>query len=112
DGEHAEQEYRQHEIVDVEWRMQVDEAEQRAARHALDAVLASGERRLHAEEEEHLRQRQRDHREIDALPPYGEEPHDEAEHGRTGDTDQYADLRRQAPDLDGMGGEIGRPPEE
>ena len=46
---------------------QVDEAEQLAARHGLDSVLAAGERRLQIEEEHHLRQRQRDHREIDPL---------------------------------------------
>jgi hypothetical protein len=42
-------------------------AEQLAARHALQAVFAAGERRLQADEVHHLRHRQRDHREVDAL---------------------------------------------
>ena len=51
-----------------------------AARHRLDAVLAAGEFRLQREEEHHLRQRQRDHGEVDALPADRERAGDEAEH--------------------------------
>ena len=46
---------------------EIDDAEQFAARHRLDAVFAAGELRLQREEEHHLRERERDHREIDAL---------------------------------------------
>ena len=41
--------------------IQADDAEQRRAGHLLDAVLAAGERRLDAEEIDHLRQREGDH---------------------------------------------------
>jgi hypothetical protein len=50
----------------------VDQAEQHAARHRLDAVLAAGERGLQAE---------RDHREVDALPPDRERADDQPERG-------------------------------
>ena len=58
---------------------QVDEAEQPAARHRLDAVLAVRERRLQVEEEDHLRERERDHREVDALAADRERAGDDAE---------------------------------
>ena len=53
-----------------------------SARHGLDAVLAAGEFRLQREEIHHLRERQRDHGEVDALPADREPAGDEAEHGR------------------------------
>ena len=77
--------------------VQVDEAEQVAARDALDAVLAVGERRLQAEEVEHLRERQGDHREVDALAADGEEADDEAEERGAGDADEEAELRAVGP---------------
>ena len=73
-----------HQHDDVHRRLvgEVDEAEQLAARHRLDAVLAAGELRLQREEEHHLRQRQRDHGEIDALAADRERAGDDAEHRR------------------------------
>src|SRR5690606_19552207 len=112
DAEDADEEDRQHEIVDVEWLPQIDEAQQEAARNALNAVLTVGEGRLQTEEIEHLRQSQRDHGKIDSLPAYGEETHYEAKYGRTGRSDQYADFRRHSPDLDRVGAEIGSSPKE
>ncbi len=53
---------------------QIEHAEQVAARHRLDAVLAAGELRPQREEIHHLRQRQRDHGEVDALAADGEAP--------------------------------------
>ena len=79
DEQEADDEHGQHEIIHRQAVVQVDDAEQIAARHALDAVLAMGERRLQAEEIQHLRQRQRDHGEIDALAADGDAADDEPE---------------------------------
>ncbi|MNQ28018.1 hypothetical protein D3C85_412870 [compost metagenome] len=67
DHREAEHEHRQHEVVHRQVARQVEQAEQVAARHALQTVLAAGERRLHEHEEHQLGQRQGDHREVDAL---------------------------------------------
>ena len=69
-----------------------------AARHRLDAVLAAGEFRAQAVEVEHLRQRQRDHGEVDALPADGDEPHHQPEHGAHRHGEEDRQLRRPAPD--------------
>ena len=58
---------------------EVEDAEEHAARHRLDAVLAVRERRLQVEEKDHLRERQRDHREVDALAADRERAGDDAE---------------------------------
>lgn|GEM_PF-4154320 len=50
--------------------------------HALQTILATGERRLDEDEEHQLRQRQRDHREVDALPPDRQHAEQRAEHRR------------------------------
>ena len=50
-----------------------------AAGHALDAVLAAGELRAQAVEVEHLRQRERDHREVDALAADGDDANPQAQ---------------------------------
>ena len=90
---------------------EIDEAEQLAARHRLDAVLAAGELRLQGEEEHHLRQRQRDHREIDALAADRERAGDEAEHRGGRGAGEDREFRREAPGLGGIGGQIARPAE-
>ena len=51
---------------------EIDQAEEDPPRDALDPVLAAGERRLQAEEVEHLGQGQGDHREVDPLPADGQ----------------------------------------
>jgi hypothetical protein len=71
-------EHRQHHEVQREVALERDEAEQLAARHALQAVLAAGERCLQADEVHHLRHRQRDHGEVDALAPDGDGTHHQA----------------------------------
>jgi hypothetical protein len=79
DQQEAEGEDREREEVEVHVVADVDDAEERPARNRLDAVLAAGEGRLQREEVEHLRERQRHHGEVDALPPdrdrAGDEPH-------------------------------------
>ncbi len=109
----------------------IDDAEQLAARHALDAVLAAGELRLQREEVHHLRERERDHREIDALAADGDAADDDAEdtgdQGATKDRERRR-LRRQRDreplpragpvrqahraDLGDVGRDIGCPAEE
>jgi hypothetical protein len=71
-----------------------------AAQHALQAVLAAGEGRLQAEEVHHLRQRQGDHGEVDALPADGDQPEHQPEQRRADDAGQDAQLRRPALRLD------------
>ena len=74
---------------------QRDDAEQRCARHLLDAVLAAGERRLQAEEIHHLRQRQRDHREVDAGAADRQPAERRAQRGAGQPAQQDAELGRQ-----------------
>jgi hypothetical protein len=64
----AAHEDRQHHVVQGQVVGQV-EAEQAAARDALQAILAVRERRAQRRKVHHLRQRQRDHRKVDALAP-------------------------------------------
>ena len=65
--------------------------------------------RLQREEIHHLRQRQRDHGEIDALPADGERPDDHAEHGAGRGAGQDRELGREAPDLGGVGADDSSP---
>src|SRR5208282_730840 len=67
-GEHDDQ----NEQVHCHFAIEIENPEQAAAWHSLDAVLAAGEFRLQGEEKHHLRERQRDHCEIDALAANGE----------------------------------------
>ncbi len=90
------------------------DAEQLAARHALQAVFAAGDRApLQEDEVRHLGQRQRRHREVDALAADGDEADDEAEQRRQGDAGEHAELGRPALGADqpaggvGGGGEVG-----
>src|SRR3546814_9829621 len=70
----AEHEDRHHHVVQIDVLGQV-QAEQRAARYALQPVLAVGKGRLQKEEEHHLRHGQRDHRKVDAAAPDRSEEH-------------------------------------
>ena len=108
----AAEEDRQHEVIQDERVGEVEQPEQPAARHRLDAVLAAGERRLQAEEEHHLRERQRDHREIDALPADGERAADEPQRRGGEHAERDRGLRREAPGLGRIGGNIARRAEE
>ena len=66
DDEEADAEHREHQVIHRDVVRQVDDAEQVAARHTLQTVLAAGRLPLQHDEIHHLRQRQRDHREVDA----------------------------------------------
>jgi hypothetical protein len=76
-GAHDQQKRRhhhdQHHVVHGQVILQINQAKQLAAWHALQAVFTTGEGRLQADEEQHLRQRQRDHRGVDALAANGKE---------------------------------------
>ena len=99
DQQHTEHEDAQHEDVHRRRVRQVDHSEQVPAGHCLDAVLAAGEWRLQIEEVHHLRQRERDHREVDALAPDGQHAGDDREHGRAAGREQHGQLRGEPPDL-------------
>ncbi len=55
DEQERAEEDREHDVVDDERLRKVEQAEQPAARHRLDPVLAVRERRLQVEEVHHLR---------------------------------------------------------
>src|ERR1700733_11553681 len=112
DQQEAENEYGQHDVIEDHLVRQIDEAEQMTLRDSLDAVLTMRERDFEAEEIDHLRQGQRDHREIDALPANGERADDGAERAGGKGCSDNAEFRRPSPDLGDMGAEIGRRPEE
>ena len=59
----------------------------------MQAVLAAGELGLQRDEEEHLRQRQRDHGEVDTLTADRDIAHDDADDGGKGGTGDDADDR-------------------
>lgn len=68
-------------------------------RRRLDAVLAAGEGRLQAEEEDHLRQRQRDHGQVDALAADRQRTGDPAQRRRAQRGQRNGQLGRQPPHL-------------
>src|SRR5471030_2326831 len=92
DNPEAEHEDREHEIIKRAVVREIDETEQMAARHALQPVFAAGELRLKAEKVHHLREGQRNHREINALAPDRETADDIAERRRRRGPDKQAQL--------------------
>ena len=97
-----------HRVVVIE----VDDPEKGLARDALQAVLAAGERRLQVDEVQHLRERERDHREVDPLAPDRERPHQVAEHRGSEHAREDAELGRETHDLGRMAGDVARGAEE
>src|SRR2546425_12653152 len=59
DDEEPEEKDREHREVHRVGVLEIEDAEQRATGHRLDAVLAAGELRLDGEEVDHLRERER-----------------------------------------------------
>src|SRR5258705_5032623 len=102
DREESEQEDREHDEVERERLPEIERPEERSARDRLDAVLAAREDRLQAEKIGHLRERQRDVREVDALAPDRQRADDDAERGRGGGPEDDRQLRRKSPDLRGV----------
>ena len=108
DEEEARREDREHGVVHRERRVERQQAEELAARHRLDAVLAAGERRLQGEEEDHLREGQRDHGEVDALAANRRQPGDQAKRRRRRGAGEDRQLRREAPHLGGVRADVAR----
>src|SRR6185312_5873405 len=104
----TEQKTSENDVVKYRRVLEIENAEQIPLRDALDAVFAMGERRLQIDEIQQLRQRERDHRKIDALAPDGDQAGDDAKSGGGGGADQNSKLGRDAPDLQGMGAAIAR----
>ena len=77
-----------------------------ALRNALNAVFTVGERGLQIDEIQQLRQRQRDHREVDALAADRDQPGDDAERRRTDGAGQDSEFGGQPPDLQRVRGDI------
>ena len=102
------EENRQHEIVHHAVVVERDQPEHFAARHALYAVLAMGERDLQGDEIAHLRQGERDHGEIDALATDRQRAGAQAQQAGDGGRREQAEFRRPAPHACGMGGDVGR----
>ena len=73
----------------------------------MNAVLAACEAGLQGDEIDHLRERQSDHRKVDALAADREPAEHCAEKRCNRSAGENAELWREAPDLDGVGGNIG-----
>ena len=99
-------EYRQHHEIHRCRVREVDKAEKFAAGHRLNAVFAAGEGRLQAEKINHLGNRQRDHREIDALTTNCQQADDDAQQGGRQRARKDRHFRWPSPDLGGMGAHV------
>ena len=109
----AEQEDRQHDVIEHAVVLGRDQAEQqRLAGDALQAVLAAGERRLHAEEVDHLGEGERDHGEVDALAADRQRSRHQAQRRRAQHAGQQAELGRQVEGLHDIAVEVARHAEE
>ena len=106
DEQEARQEDAHHKDVHVEVVGQINHPEQPAPWHPLNAIFTPGERRLQREEEDHLGQRQGDHREIDTLPADRQGTHHKGEHSGTQRAENHRQFGIPAPDLGRMGGGI------
>src|SRR5438105_10851697 len=67
DEEKRADEDRQHDVVEHPDIVQVEHGKKLSPRHRLNTVFAVSERRLQTEEVHHLREREGDHGEVDAL---------------------------------------------
>src|SRR5260370_35282103 len=94
DQEKAEQEPGQNDVIKHGGVGEIENSEQVPLRNTLDAVFAMGERRLQIDEIQKLRQRERNHREIDALAAYRNHPGEDTKPGRSGGADQNSKLGR------------------
>mmetsp|Transcript_57674 Transcript_57674/g.135823 ORF Transcript_57674/g.135823 Transcript_57674/m.135823 type:complete len:360 (+) Transcript_57674:876-1955(+) len=101
----------QHDVEQRQVLRQV-QPEEMAARHALQAVFPAGERRLQEEEVQHLGQRQRDHREVDARAPDRQQAEHQADECGAPGTEQQPHRRGQAPDLERMAADVARRAQE
>ncbi len=107
DETESDQEDRQNEVIHVHRVAEVDHPEQPTARHRLDAILAMGPGGLDRVEHHDLRQRQRDHREVEPLPADREPAEQRPDRRRKAGARKDRQLRRPAPDRGGMGRAVG-----
>ena len=103
DQEETAQEDREHDEVEGQRLPEIEHAQERAARHRLDAVLTARELGLQAEEVRHLGEGQRDVREVDALAADRQRADDHPEARRDGRAEEDRELRREAPRLRRVG---------
>ncbi|KAG0767594.1 hypothetical protein G6F22_017634 [Rhizopus arrhizus] len=96
DEQEAQHEHPQREVIHVRVHAQVHQAQELAAGDTLHAVLAPRPAYLHRHEVRHLRQRQRDHREIDAGAPDGQPADRIADGGGHGHAAKHGDFGWQA----------------
>ena len=96
----------QDDVVEHPDIVEIEQAEELAPGHGLNAILAVGKGCLQTEKVDHLRQRQRDHGEVDALATNGKQSGDDAEQGRCRRPHRDGKLGREAPHLRGMRGGI------
>ena len=111
DGQEHRHEDRQHHVVHRDVAAQRNEAQQRAARHALQAVLTPCEGCLQPDEIDHLRHRQRDHREVDSLATNGDHANHRTDQTRAQRARQHAQLGAESRRADEIAREVGRGPE-
>src|SRR5690606_14011911 len=86
--------------------------EEMAARKTLNTVFAIGERRLQAEEVEHLRHGQRDHGKIDALAADSDHADDDTEEEGCSNAGKNGQFGCELPDFHGVRRDIGSAAEE
>src|SRR6266851_2944079 len=102
----------EHDEVERQRLVQVQHPEEGAARDRLDAVFTAGEAGLHAEEIDHLRERQRDVREVNALAADRQGADDDAERSRHRGAEEDRQLRWEPPGLRGVRRAVARRAEE
>ena len=96
----------EHEVVHGQVILQVDAAQQGAARNGLQAIFAAGKRHLQEDEVQHLRERQRNHREVNTLTTNRQTAHHQAKHCSKRGAEQQADFRWHTPHLQRMTSDI------
>src|SRR3979411_868550 len=108
----TEQEPGEDDVIKYRRIREIENPEQMSLRNALNAVFAMGERRLQIDEIQQLRQRERDHGEIDALAANSDDAGDHPKPSGASGANQNSKLRRKAPDLQRMRGDVARRPQK
>ena len=112
DEEKGADEDRQHDVVEHPDIVQVEHGKKLSPRHRLNAVFAVSERRLQTEEVHHLREREGDHGEVDALATDRQQTRDQPQQRRRRGPERDRGLGWQAPDFRGVRAHIARHAEE
>ena len=91
-----------HNVVQIEIAFKINQAKQGSARHALQTIFTTREFGLEKKEVDHLRERHRDHRKVDATSANRQRAHDNAHYASNRHTVQNTEFRRKPPGFDGM----------